>query len=238
MARNNVRISTALAIVLSFVGVIVLTVFLFLWWHDARALDELSMKEMQLRKELIQINSYASWTDNYYRTYKALNSLVGSKMSDHKKIRLTERIWMISRNYNFDPLLILAVVSTESRGNPKARGRKNSGEESGAYGLMQLKVETARHIGARFGIDIQNEQDLLRPEVNVVIGSAYLMRLIGRYGDLQRALIAYNEGPAALENKLRKKSSLRSFYYERLLTEYRRLVAVAGGNRTPPSSFF
>lgn len=238
MAKNNVRISTALAIVLSFVGVIVLTVFLFLWWHDARALDDLSMKEMQLRKELIQINSYASWTDNYYRTYKALNSLVGSKMSDRKKIRLTERIWMISRNYNFDPLLILAVVSTESRGNPKARGRKNSGEESGAYGLMQLKVETARHIGARFGIDIQNEQDLLRPEVNVVIGSAYLMRLIGRYGDLQRALIAYNEGPAALENKLRRKSSLRSFYYETLLTEYRRLVAVTGGNRTPPSSFF
>lgn len=93
---------------------------------------------------------------------------------------------------------------------------------------MQLKLPTAQTIGNRFGIKISRAEDLMRPEVSVVVGSAYLMRLIGRYGDLKKAIIAYNMGQGSVDAKIRERSPIPSFYYEEVLAKYRKLRRLVG----------
>jgi soluble lytic murein transglycosylase-like protein len=64
----------------------------------------------------------------------------------------------------------------------------------------------------------------MRPEINIAIGSAYLMRLIGRYGDLQKAIMAYNVGPGALDSRLENNQAPPTRYYEAVLSKYQKLV--------------
>jgi len=204
-------------------ALLLLSVFIGFWIYESSELRTLSLKEEKLQHEVVLLDRYVRWTKDYCRIYQALDFLAGNKMSARKRSVLADNIWMISRNYNYDPLLILAIVMQESRGNPNARGRNRQGEASGAYGLMQLKLGTAQSLGRKFGMKINTEEDLLYPEVSIAIGSAYLMRLLGRYGDLKKAIIAYNLGTGAVDSKLKQKEPIPTFYYEGVLAKYRKL---------------
>ena len=81
--------------------------------------------------------------------------------------------------YNVDPVLIDAMVSTESGGDPDAVSTR------GAVGLMQLMPATARMLGV----------NPLDPVDNLRGGIAYFAGLLRQYGDVASALIAYNAGP-------------------------------------------
>lgn len=84
-----------------------------------------------------------------------------------------------------EPALIHAVITVESRHNPRAQSKK------GAYGLMQLMPETSR----RF--KVLNKDD---PKQNVLAGALYLRELLNLFnGDLKLSLAAYNAGPAAVQ---------------------------------------
>jgi len=82
------------------------------------------------------------------------------------------------------PALVKAVIAAESNFDPAAVSHK------GAQGLMQLMPATA----AAMGVD-----DPLYPPDNVMGGTRYLRGMIDRYGDLERALAAYNAGPGAVD---------------------------------------
>ncbi len=85
--------------------------------------------------------------------------------------------------------LVLAVINRESEFN----GRAISG--SAAYGLMQLRLATARATAARLGVETSRELLLGNARHNIRLGTAYLGRLIGNYrGSLVLALAAYNGG--------------------------------------------
>lgn len=182
------------------------------------------MQEADLRSELVQLSAYGKWTIDYVKVNNALNYLTTNKLTPDQRRMLTEQIWQISRSYATDPLLILAVVAQESRGNPNARGRMRSGEFSGALGLMQVKLETAQSMSARFGIRVETEEDLLRPEINVTVGTAYLIRLIAKYGNWKEALMAYNLGHSAVDRLLERGNPLPTSYYESVISKYRTLT--------------
>jgi soluble lytic murein transglycosylase len=89
-----------------------------------------------------------------------------------------------SGRYGLDPRLVLAVVEVESAYRPDARSHK------GAMGLMQLMPATAA------GLDVDDPYD---PDQNLRGGTAYLARMVERFGTLELALAAYNAGPEAVE---------------------------------------
>ena len=224
--KSNVRISKltfAIALVLCF-GALGLFVS---HWHARQAeIRELAVKESILRGELEQLSAWGKWTIDYVKISRALDYLSKGRLSEDQREMLTEQLWQISRSYVTDPLLILAVVAQESHGNPNARGRKQSGAYSGALGLMQIKLETAKKMGEPFGLQIETEEDLLRPEINVTVGTAYLIRLISRYGNWKDALIAYNLGHSAVDRMLQSGKPLPTKYYEHVISKYQNLMSL------------
>ncbi len=79
--------------------------------------------------------------------------------------------------------LIKSIISRESSGNPKARGK------AGEIGLMQILPATA----AQYGI---KPEQLADPEINRQAGTRYMSDLLKRFkGNEYLALMAYNSGP-------------------------------------------
>lgn len=222
--RSKLELSAPVAVLVLGLTIVVLFSFVFYWGVQRRELDELSRKEMALRSEIEQLTVIGNWTLEYVKIDKAVDFLSEKKLSEDARRRLTEQLWQISHTYSIDPLVILAVVAQESHGNPNARGRMQSGAFSGALGLMQIKLETAQKMAWRFGLRVNSEEDLLKPEVNVTVGTAYLIRLIGKYGNWKEALVAYNLGHSAVDKLLERGQPLPMRYYERVISKYKMLV--------------
>ena len=113
----------------------------------------------------------------------------------------------VAAQHSLPPALLKAVIAAESGFDPRALSRV------GAQGLMQLMPETADALGV---------EDPWVPEQNVRGGGGYLRALLDRYGDLTRALAAYNAGPEAVDRYggLPPYRETRA-YVERVLTYYR-----------------
>lgn len=128
-----------------------------------------------------------------------------------------------ARLYHFDPLLILAVVLTESGAEFGAVGHGPAGSASGALGVMQVQPATARTMAVALGMAPPARHDLMDPSFNLSVGVAFLLQMVHRYGDLRLGIMAYNVGPTGLESGLRGESALPEEYYRKVLGNYRKL---------------
>jgi soluble lytic murein transglycosylase-like protein len=144
---------------------------------------------------------------------------------DQKACLLAREMDRNARLYDFDPLLILAVVLTESGANFGAVGHGSDGAVSGALGVMQVQPATAKAMASAMGMAPPSRADLLDPSYNLSVGVAFLLQMIHRYGDLRLGIMAYNVGPSGLESGLRGESALPEGYYRKVLARYRRLRA-------------
>ena len=100
---------------------------------------------------------------------------------------IANAILYASASYNVDPLLITAVMETESH------FYMGAGSSAGAIGLMQLMPNTAAGIGV-------NPYD---PLGNVLGGTIYLCTQLDNFGSwgeygVTTAVAAYNAGPEAV----------------------------------------
>ncbi|MFI5314905.1 MAG: lytic transglycosylase domain-containing protein [Myxococcota bacterium] len=110
--------------------------------------------------------------------------------------RTAQAVLAESARNRIDPRLVLAVMHTESGFYNFARS------PVGALGLMQIMPATGEMLAREAGIDWSGPDALFAPELNVRLGTRYLALLHSRYGTWQRALAAYNWGPAAIDKRL------------------------------------
>ncbi|MFN2337734.1 MAG: lytic transglycosylase domain-containing protein, partial [Gammaproteobacteria bacterium] len=89
-----------------------------------------------------------------------------------------------------DPALIFGVIRQESAFMQDARS------PAGALGLMQLMPATGRMTARQEQVPLPNTQSLLQTDKNILLGSAYLRRMLDEFGgNPAMATAAYNAGP-------------------------------------------
>ena len=82
---------------------------------------------------------------------------------------------------------------------------------AGAVGLMQLMPATAKETARRYGISLNSANDVLVPERNIALGTAYLAQLHDQFqGNRVLASAAYNAGPGRVRQWTRGIGSLPS----------------------------
>jgi len=138
---------------------------------------------------------------------------------DSKSIyEIAKTIYEESITYNFNPLLITAIIKTESNFNPKAVS------DSYAYGLCQVRRFIAPELAENIGIEWDGaEETLFDPIKNIQIGVYYLSMLERDFNDLKTAIIAYNQGPYAVQEQLTNNQELPNNYVNKVLNYYANL---------------
>ncbi len=143
-----------------------------------------------------------------------------------------------AEEYEIDPLLVYAVIHTESSFNTKAES------SVGARGLMQMTEETFYWIKSKIasGEDVTFEE-LYTPSVSIRFGAYYLRLCLDRYRqDVATAAAAYHSGWGTVDALLNQSEytldgvTLSQFpyvqmnhYVEKILRSYQRYTELYGG---------
>jgi hypothetical protein len=154
------------------------------------------------------------------RVLTLLRAVAHGGVNDTMLCRVANLVNRNSGRFGYDPLLLLAVIHVESIFDPSARGRFVSGNESGAIGLMQVKYETASEVARCLNLPAISRSDLLKPEINLLIGVAYLTQLITQFKSFKLGLLAYNQGPVVVMQTLSSGEPLSLEYYRMVLRSY------------------
>jgi len=121
---------------------------------------------------------------------------------------LSAAIYDHATTEGIDPALAFRLVQVESNFQPNARSRAK------AIGYTQLKLGTAREYEPSV-----SERELRTRDVNLRIGFRFLHDLMRKYqGDEHLALLAYNRGPARVNEYLDAGSDPDNGYPQAILT--------------------
>lgn len=86
--------------------------------------------------------------------------------------------------YGINPSIIIAMIERES-----GFDRYAIGDDGRSFGLMQVQIKW--HIDRMIELDCT---DVFDPIKNVKVGIDYLAEMLNTYGDIAKALVAYNGG--------------------------------------------
>ena len=104
-------------------------------------------------------------------------------------IHFEQEIRQSAAKHDIDPFLIAAIIRVET--NYKHHLESNKG----AVGIMQLMPDTAAWIVESANMEPHSQEDLLKAEVNINLGTWYINWLTKHYnGNLTYAIAAYNAG--------------------------------------------
>lgn len=155
----------------------------------------------------------------YYITKVVKDISKNNSTLDSESIyEISKTIYEESIKYNFNPLLITALIKTESNFDPKAVS------DSYAYGLCQVRRFIAQELAENIGIKWEGaEKTLFDPVKNIKIGVYYLSMLNRNFNDLKTAVIAYNQGPYAVQERLTNNRELPDNYAKKVFDYYANL---------------
>lgn len=139
--------------------------------------------------------------------FPAIRSISMAKYWDDLDIRFPiahrDILTREARNRGLDTSWVFAITRQESAFMSDARSH------AGATGLMQLMPATARETSQKFGIPMTSTHDLISPELNIKLGTAYLSHVSNQFnGNRVLASAAYNAGPGRVRQWLRNTRNL------------------------------
>ena len=143
----------------------------------------------------------AEYAENQQWFELAVDASIVAKAWDYLPLRLpnaySEYFNAALQNLNISKTFAMAIARQESAWNPMAQSSAN------ARGLMQLLPSTAKLTAENNQLPYQGEQDLFKPLNNILLGTAHLNELNGKYPN-NRILIAaaYNAGANRVEKWL------------------------------------
>ncbi|PIE42627.1 MAG: hypothetical protein CSA49_00150, partial [Gammaproteobacteria bacterium] len=142
----------------------------------------------ELRGTAAQVAHYWGWHN------QAIVTASRSNIRDHLELRFpkaySETISSHAQTRGLASDWVYSLIRQESAFSPRAV----SGV--GALGIMQIMPGTARQVSRSAGIKLTTRQQLLDPQKNIMIGTAYLEQLLNQFdGNLVLATTAYNAGP-------------------------------------------
>lgn len=136
---------------------------------------------------------------------------------DEEVAELTQVIHKESKLYGYDPLLVLALIITESS------FKKGQVSRMGAQGLMQVKPSVGYALAQRRNLGWNGNLSLFQPAFNIKLGTLYLFELILKFKDVKKAIVAYNLGENALRLKIKNGQKVPTFYLSKVLKKYKDL---------------
>jgi len=141
--------------------------------------------------------------------YQAIGEYLARRyhVSSEMTTKIVAKTYATGHSFDFDPLLILAVISVESSFNPYAESK------AGAKGLMQVIPRIHEKKFDAFG----GTSLVFKPETNILVGTEILKEYLMRTGDLNDALHRY-VGASSLETQ--------NGYPEKVLAQRARLYQV------------
>lgn len=103
-------------------------------------------------------------------------------------VKYSEFVMKYSREYDIDPLLVYAIIKTESNFDPEAVSN------AGALGLMQITPETFDWAKNKMGAAARPAGDILDPETNIQYGVYIFSCHFKEFQNLRLAAAAYHAG--------------------------------------------
>jgi soluble lytic murein transglycosylase len=134
--------------------------------------------------------------------------------SEDEVAKLTEVVYAESRKYEYDPMFVLAIILTESS------FKRGQVSHMGARGLMQVVPYVGEDVANRAGVEWDGMETLFKPEDNIKLGLHHLFEQMLEFGDVRKALVAYNMGETRLRSILRKNKPLPKDYLNRVIDNY------------------
>ncbi|MFQ5735379.1 MAG: lytic transglycosylase domain-containing protein [Thermodesulfobacteriota bacterium] len=138
-------------------------------------------------------------------------------LGPHEEVKLAEVILAESVRHKLDPLLVLALIKTESTYYNWSKSF------SGAIGLMQIRPATGQELAGQLKLEWNGTETLLNPYLNVKMGVHYYSSLYARYNDEEKTLAAYNIGPGRLASRMRQNKAVSRNYADKVLSNYKDL---------------
>ena len=151
-------------------------------------------------------------------------------IADSEVWRISEVILEESLKRNLDPMIVLAVIEIESR------FQYSMISPVGARGIMQIMPDTGKFLTDAVSRELGLHPVAYRPEslddpiVNIRMGVYYLHDLKKQFRNLNLALIAYNAGPAEVQNRLENNQEFSQDFATLVLNAYQRYT-----NRKAPT---
>lgn len=172
-------------------------------------------KDMEIERKDKEIEELSE----YKNLIEAIKTFSVNILNEEQQLELAKVIKEESKKYKFNWRMIVALIMTESSFRHDIRSTDPS------YGLMQIKLPTAKSAGSRVGIQVEKGSDLYDITTNVRIGGYYLWEQILKFGDVKKGIISYNLGPTKTSRIDRegRGEEFSTVYLERIWKRYQYL---------------
>ncbi|MFQ5431988.1 MAG: lytic transglycosylase domain-containing protein [Nitrospinota bacterium] len=203
-----------------FLAIVFLSAFAYLpltgYFDARRAESEIDIRSLQQKLAHLEAGN-AKIKNKMIKKAKIATILEKFKTRlGYEPEKIAELLMEQSERYSLDPLLIIALIKTESDFRRKAVSKK------GAVGLMQVRPFVAIALAKETRVVYKNSKNLKDGALNIKLGTHYFAKLRKRFGSLELALVAYNRGPSRLRRQIGAGKTIRSAYANKVLRHYDR----------------